>query len=269
MMHKRFAHWAQVTLAVCLLTGLASLHASTIVDVSINGTHAIFLAGRTDITIPDPGDPWNSPAGGFLTRHLNPTPEEAKEEFPPVVAVTAGDVIRVLDPAVGGINFFNGFGPPFFGPAGNGVSGSNLNSLGGISGYQGPQGALVGVFLDNDVPLAGPPATLNFDPAGLGTDFTSLTPLLGQIFYIGTGVTSGGDFRQYIAPTGATRLFLGIPDGFGFVGAPGAYDDNDGSYRVRLGINAIPNNEIPEPGTLLSVLGGLGLVFFLRRRVTA
>lgn len=267
-MSSRFSHWMHLSLAVLLLTCLASLQANTIVDVSINGTHAIFLAGRTDITIPDPSLPWTSPAGGFLTRHGSPTPEEAKEEFPPEVAVTAGDVIRVLDPAVGGINFFNGFGPPFFGPAGNGVSGSNLNSLGGISGYRGPQGALVGVFLDNNVPLTGPPATLNFDPSGLGTDFLSLSPLLGQIFYIGTGVTSGGDFRQYIAPDGATRLFLGIPDGFSFVGAPGAYDDNDGSYRVRLGINAIPSNDVPEPGTLLSVLGGLGLLVLMRRRST-
>lgn len=56
--------------------------------------------------------------------------------------------------------------------------------------------------------------------------------------------------------TGATRLFLGIPDGFGFVGAPGAYDDNDGSYRVRIGINEVPT--VPEPATIL--LLGLGLI---------
>ena len=68
-------------------------------------------------------------------------------------------------------------------------------------------------------------------------------------------------FQEFIAPTGATRLFLGIPDGFGFVGAPGAYDDNDGSYRVRIGVNEIPS--VPEPSTLLllglALLGVAGL----------
>jgi hypothetical protein len=55
--------------------------------------------------------------------------------LPPFIAVIGGDVIRVADPAIGGVNFFNGFGPPFFGPSGNGLSGSNLTALGGISGY--------------------------------------------------------------------------------------------------------------------------------------
>ncbi len=270
--HLPLSLWKQGTL-VLVLAALGLTAAASTIDVTINGTHAIFLAGRTDIMIPDPSQPWPGPGdlpGTFLVRHGGPTPEEAKEEFPPMIAVTGGDVIRALDPAVGGINFFNNFGPPYFGPAGNGLSGSNLNPLGGISGYIGPQGALVGVFLDENVPLAGPPATLNFNPAGLGTDFLTLNPLLGQIFYIGTGVTSSNVFREYVAPTGATRLFLGIPDGFGFIGAPGAYDDNDGSYRVRIGINSVPTpGDIPEPGTMISVLAGLGLLAVLRRRKTA
>jgi hypothetical protein len=267
---RSFLSWKCGLLVLGLAVFCGNALASTI-DVTINGTHAIFLAGRTDITIPDASAPWPAVGdlpGTFLVRHGSPTPEEAQEQFPPMIGVSGGDVIRALDPAVGGINFFRGFGPPFFGPAGNGVSGSNLNALGGISGYVGPQGALVGVFLDDSVPLSGPPATLNFNPGGLGTDFLALNPLLGQIFYIGTGLTSSNEFRQYVAPTGATRLFLGIPDGFGFIGAPGAYDDNDGSYRIRIGINSVPDpdpGQVPEPGTMLSVLAGMGLVVVLRR----
>lgn len=225
-----------------------------VLDVTVDGSDAIFLAGRTDVTIPDASLPWTT--GTHLIRHSTPTPEEIQETLPPVVSVAAGDVIRALDPAVGGVSFFNGYGAPFYGPGGNGLSGSNLFALDGISGYIGPQGPLVGVFLDNAIPSSGPaPTTLDFSLAGLGIDFMSLTPELGQIFYIGDGITSGGDFQQFIAPTGATRLFLGIPDGFGFVGSPGAYDDNDGSYRVRIGINEIPT--VPEPTTL--ALMGLGL----------
>ncbi len=242
---------------VCFSTPVSAI----VIDVTVDGSDAIFLAGRTDVTIPPAGDPWTT--GTHLIRHGSPTPEEIQETLPPSVSVAGGNVIRLADPAIGGVNFFRGFGPPYFGPSGNGVTGSNLNSLDGISGYIGPEGPLTGVFLDDSIPSSGPaPATLDFRPSGLGTDFSSLSPLLNQIFYIGDGINSGGDFQTFIAPGGATRLFLGIPDGFGFDGNPGAYDDNDGSYRMRVGINEIPT--IPEPTTL--ALMGLGLAGIGYRR---
>jgi|CXWL01.1.fsa_nt_gi hypothetical protein len=245
------------------LSGLAILLAASpspaaIFDVTVDGPDAIFLAGRTDVVIPAANLPWNT--GTFLIRHGGPTPEEAKESLPPSIPVSGGDIIRVLDPAVGGINFFNGLGPPFFGPSGNGAAGSDLNALDGISGYKGPQGPLAGVFLDNSIPSSGPaPATLDFTPAGLGINFASLAPALRQVFYIGDGVTSGSVFQTFIAPAGATRLFLAIPDGFGFVGGPGAYDDNDGAYQVRIGVNQIPTPgpTVPEPSTMLLLASGL------------
>lgn len=230
---------------------------ATIYGVAIDGGDAIFLAGRTDVVIPPAADPWPGP-GTHLIRHPGPTPEEVMESVPPFIPVAGGDVIRALDPAIGGVNFFNGLGPPYFGPSGNGVGGSNLTALDGISGYLGPQGPLAGVFLDDSIPSAGPaPATLDFSLGGLGTNFTTLSPALRQVFYIGDGVDSMGDFQTFMAPAGATRLFLAIPDGFGFVGAPGAYDDNDGGYRVRIGVNEIP--DVPEPGSLLLLFVGCGI----------
>ena len=251
---------AWVPLVTALTTPLAQ---AAVIDLTIDGSDAIFLAGRTDLTIPDAALPWTGP-GDHLIRHDGATPEEIKETLPPIFSVTAGDIVRALDPAVGGISFFNGLGDPYYGPSGNGLSGSSLTALGGISGYIGPQGALTGVFLSDDIPVTGAPATLDFSPAGLGIEFLSLAPGIGQIFYIGDGKTALDVFQTFLAPAGATRLALGIPDGFGFNGPAGAYDDNDGSYRVRIGINGIPT-EVPEPGHLSLLLLGLTGIWFGRK----
>jgi hypothetical protein len=261
-MRKLLDFRTHILLSAATLTVALFLPASAgavVIDITVDGGDAIFLAGRTDLVIPAANLPW---PGGMI-RHGGATPEEILETLPPSLAVTAGDVIRVADPAVGGVNFFNGLGPPFFGPGGDGLSGSNLFSFGGISGYIGPQGPLTGVFLDNNVPNVGPaPATLDFSPAGLGIDFPTLSPALGQIFYIGDGV-SGAVFQEFTAPVGATRLFLGIPDGFGFVNGPGAYDDNDGAYRVRIGINEVPTVAEPASLTLLGI--GFGILVLRRK----
>ncbi len=252
---------------VCCLTSVLSVLSisarsveADIYDLTIRGTDAIFLAGRTDVTIPPASQPW-----GILQRHSWVTPEELLETLPSSIAVSPGDVIRALDPAIGGVSFFQGFGGRFFGPNGSGGS-SVLNPVGGISGYSGPVGALVGVFLDDSIPDTGPaPATLNF-LGGLGTEFLSLSPQLRQVFYIGDGVNNNGSFQTFIAPAGARRLFFGIPDGLGFNGPPGYYDDNDGSYRILIGVNAIPA-PVPEPTSLLMLgIGASSLLVYRRQR---
>ena len=46
-------------------------------------------------------------------------------------------------------------------------------------------------------------------------------------------------------------------------GAPGAYDDNDGAYLVRIGVNERPT--VPEPASLLIALMAAGCVSMHKR----
>ncbi len=232
--------------AVAVTLMMSPVQAATY-DLSIDGTDAIFLAGRTDVAVPPLGEPF------ILARHGYVLTDFQQETHPDSIPVVGGDVVYVADPAVGGVHFFNGSGTPF-GPEGNGQDGSNLGSLGGISGYKGPQGALTGVFLDDTVPVSDAPDTLDFRSFGLGRNFETLSPELGQVFYIGDGVTDDGEFQEFIAPDGTTRLYLAIPDGFSFVGAPGAYEDNDGAYRIVIGVNELPDVPVPSAAVCGTVL---------------
>jgi hypothetical protein len=114
---------------------------------------------------------------------------------------------------------------------------TDLGSAGPLSGIKHHQRTmfLVGVFLGPKLPKKAPP-TLDFSDDQLGTKFEKLEPQLGQVFYIGDGhpADAGGATHDFVVPKGATRLFLGYADGFGFRGAPGAYGDNKGGLSVTV-----------------------------------
>jgi len=82
----------------------------------------------------------------------------------------------------------------------------------GKSNITAPLNSLLGVFLaSGDPTLAPAPAALNFSTQA-ARDYTSLAPLVGQVFFIGTGKTSGGAYHQIIVPQGATRLYFAVMD---------------------------------------------------------
>jgi len=144
------------------------------IDFVVDGTDAIFLAGRDDIIIPPLGQPFPS-----LPRHGFVAPDFEQETFPNFIPITGGDIIGFAEPPTGGVNFLNGAGPPFTGPEGFGGT-SNLLPLGGISGYLGTPAGLAGVFLDdNNLALETPPPTLDFSTVA-SRDFVILQPQLRQ-----------------------------------------------------------------------------------------
>ncbi len=149
------------------------------------------------------------------------------------------------------LTFQNVAGTVYYGPSdpnGNGPNGqspvnpaaetigSNFNSQGGISGFVdvGNVFFLVGVFLDDSAPSGAPPPILDF--TGNEHPLTQ-TPLIGQTFFVGTGVASAGGPTQFHVPPTATRLFLGFGDGDFFTGNPKDYGDNSGSVIATFSVS--------------------------------
>jgi hypothetical protein len=122
----------------------------------------------------------------------------------------------------------------------------------GISDIWANPNALLGVFLGPGLPNTSPaPGTLDFGSYA-SRDFLTFSPLLKQVFFIGDGVKSGGTQQQFVVPAGATRLFLGIKDGY-------QWSNNSGSFTVQVNSNAI--TAVPEPTTVViwSLLGILAV----------
>ena len=158
------------------------------------------------------------------------------------------------------------FGPALgLGSNPDGDYGDNMYNYGdGISGALRLRvNSLVGVFLSDSSPTGSTtPDPLDF---AYQLDFASLAPGLGQIFFIGDGLTgySGGagpaGTRQiFTVPVGATRLFLGDMDGYGWF-------NNIGSFNVDIG-RAGDGNSVPTPGSLSLVAAALGMLALARRR---
>jgi len=109
----------------------------------------------------------------------------------------------------------------------------------GISGYNGPRIAQLGVFVGNVQTTPGP-ATLDFTSTNPGTQFPILNPLLQQVFYIGNGYSANYSTTTglptttrtiptiYNIPPGATTLRLGIAI------SPGYYATLSGFYSTTV-----------------------------------
>lgn len=179
---------------------------------------------------------------------------------PPVAAIGLPGPLQLTFSAVTGTVQCS-VSDPFNGPdGGTGAGGvTNLLPFRDISGlvHSNRTMFLVGVFRDNSPGAPGGPApgSLAFsDPE----NFTALAPQLNQLFFIGDGRTDNTNTVQtFLVPTGATRLFLGFADGFGFTGLPGHYSDNSGQVVADFAFTPIPE---PSALALVGLASGLGLV---------
>jgi hypothetical protein len=185
----------------------------------------------------------------------------------PVLALTnfvTGTAVHFATSSTCGFAYSGGCGPYTGGTSADGdTNGGYTGAANGMSGITVPWNSLIGVFLDNTQPdLNTPPADLSFlDINGNpNISFLSLSPALGQVFFIGDGLTGtgSGSVQDFFAPTGATRLFLGSADGFGW--------SNNGGYQ-DVTINYTGNSATPEPSSLMLLGSGIaGLAGVLRRK---
>ena len=147
-------------------------------------------------------------------------------------------------------------GCPYYGPDGNlaaGVGGAApTGQLGGIT-YNGTFSLpLLGVFLGDSLPSTAPTGLYFYTApgnVGIGSAFATLSPQLGQVFWIGDGLTAtgSGSAQIFYAPNGADHLYFGVLD-------CDCYGDNLGGFTVNIQSQA--PTAVPEPSTAILLLLG-------------
>jgi hypothetical protein len=116
-----------------------------------------------------------------------------------------------------------------------------------------PIDSLIGVFLGAGVPSGPGPSPLDFSSIGLS--YGSLTPGLDQPFYMGDGSA-----QSLVVPTGATRLYLGTMDGFG-------WDNNPGDFHVQFTSENV--SPLPDSASTLAMLSAaFAGVSLIRRKIS-
>jgi len=253
-----------IGLALVALTGAAGIaQADTTGTVTVNAADSIYGAGQT-------GTPGTTAAGYSYT----PSCASATTAgipcggyIPPSVAVTGHETVT-FSSVTGTIVLNDDSGDNSNDANGKGaaVLSSSNSGANNISGITAPDaGYLVGVFLKG--PLTSAPTAFNFISGTPGTiNFPSLSPALGQVFFIGEGNNGGmhNAIQDFIAPAGSAYLYLGISDACGYNGSPSCYNDNLGNFSATY--NIAPATSVPEPATLSLLSLGLAGIGFMRRR---
>ncbi|MFN0053205.1 MAG: CARDB domain-containing protein [Planctomycetales bacterium] len=203
----------------------------------------------TSVFVPGSSDPWLAGMPDGSTASYFDTAPDQSPVLVTGLPLTAGGVLTFV--VTGSVS--NDSDPPSASPDGEGFEGHYTGAENGISHAYIPLNALVGVFLDDSQPdLTGAPDSLDYSESGI--DFDSVAPLLKQVFFIGDGRTSGDMAQSFVVPAGATRLFLGTMDGFGWSG-------NLGGFQVQVSTTATAGSvalELQNEAGDLLALGATG-----------
>jgi hypothetical protein len=198
-----------------------SLLSTVVVSAKAN----IFGAGLA--AAPDPGGGGGGVLPLAVTLSTLGTPKVV--DFPTATGTVSGWA------AAGGYNGADG------GSYWSGVT--NTRPFGGISGSYDSHATMymVGVFLGSSGQPKTAPATLNVSNAN---NVGSFSPVLGQQFFIGNGRTGTNALQTFTVPAGATKLYLGFSESWGFQyygNYPGFYGDNGGAITVDVEGSKLPS----------------------------
>src|SRR5688500_154273 len=145
--------WKRVVLVVwtSLVSSVASVAQGATSNVAVPGIADIWLAGQPAGTVLNGGFP-----GSDVAPLNSPVLASAG------LALTAGGTLTIT---ASGSTDFNGCPSPS--PDGGGACGGGTFAAAlGVSGYNGPINALIGVFLDASTPAGANPPTLDFSTPG-------------------------------------------------------------------------------------------------------
>jgi Flp pilus assembly protein TadG len=204
------------------------------------GTQASFTSTEWEGQNVNPQHPWQYDIAG-------PVGEKAADGEPyesPVqssITLVQGALI-----AVSGVSGSGNIGPgdPYGNALGevNGVVNTPSDDWNHATGYEEhgisdvtmPADAVMAVFLGSSLPdNSAAPASLDFSTAA-SRDYTSLSPLVKQPFYVGTGQTTSGKQQFIVVPNGATRLFVGMMDNMEWSNNSGGYNATITQYSVQM-----------------------------------
>ncbi len=154
--------------------------------------------------------------------------DSAPQQSPVLVPRSLSYAVAVTFAAVGAVEHTPACPPGCYGPNGAEPAKHQDGAEHGISDSSAPMDALVGVFLSDEQPDRGaPPQTLDLRESGGGTPNIWLQ--LKQVFFIGDGKNKSGIPRRYLVPARATRLYLGVMDGY-------EWNNNSGSFTATVAI---------------------------------
>jgi hypothetical protein len=201
-------------IALVIIAAVAWIHAGLAVDVIMDSRCNIYGAGHSF--------PNNAPTVGTHGGGVPPVMISLNDlGNPPALEFQATGTVSYC-PACGsagsdGASFISA------GPGYNGIS--------GITNFPGR--SLVAVFTSEIEPADPAPAALDF--AVIGTNYVTLAPQLRQMFFVGDGLRNPTGAQQMVrVPAGATRLYVGLVDGYSYADTPDGYEDNTGSFTVTV-----------------------------------
>jgi putative Tad-like protein involved in Flp pilus assembly len=184
-------------------------------SLTIPATACPYLAGMPNGTTNFGGD-----------NTSNATPYQASIPVVPGTWITFTNLSGTTTVSPGAVPNTGPAGDPTY-PVHHGQSWNNSpNSPGPENGVADAimyEDATMGLFLTNNAPnLATAPAMVDWTQSSQSNQATYSNLAVQAPFLIGTGQTTGSVVKQFLVPPGATRLFIGVWDGY-------EYYNNSGS----------------------------------------